>query len=146
MHRSLMKTVIVSALSLSTILTVGWQDQDAEAANTQELSIGKNHLPETRVTQPLAKGVTYIDITRGYYSDKSCYTVDIAFFDTKEQARILIQDLKKKGYKVKLHKVENKYSQNTDVKEKTIGYVVRTGEFKEEKSANDVADQLKARI
>ncbi|WP_034761467.1 phosphodiester glycosidase family protein [Rossellomorea vietnamensis] len=144
MHRSLMKTVIVSALSLSTILTVGWQDQDAEAANTQELSIGKNHLPETRVTQPLAKGVTYTDITRGYYSDKSYYTVDVAFFDTKEQARILIQDLKKKGYKVKLHKVENKYSQNTDVKEKTIGYVVRTGEFQEEKAANDVADQLKA--
>ncbi|MFI8684570.1 phosphodiester glycosidase family protein [Rossellomorea sp. NPDC077527] len=143
MHRSFLKTAIVSALSLSTILTVGWQGQDAEAANSQELSIGKNHLPETRNTQQLAKGVTYTDINRGYVSDKSYFTVDVAFFDTKEEADTLIQDLKKVGYKAKLHKVENQYSQNTDVQDKTIGYVVRTGEFKEENSANDVADQLK---
>ncbi|MGF3104058.1 phosphodiester glycosidase family protein [Rossellomorea sp. DUT-2] len=145
MYRSLLKTAIVSALSLSTVLSIGLQDHDAKAANPQEnLSIGKNNLPESRITKQLAKGVTYTDITRGYYSDKAYYTVDVAFFDAKEKADTLIQELKEKGYQAKLHKVENKHSPFTDVKEKKIGYVIRTGDFKEEKSANELADQLKA--
>ncbi|MFC7782894.1 phosphodiester glycosidase family protein [Rossellomorea sp. GCM10028870] len=144
MHRSLIKTALVSVLSLSTVLTIGLHDQDAEAANTQEtLSIGKKNLPESRNTQQLARGVTYTDIERGYVSDNRYYTVDVAFLGTKEKADTLIQELKKKGYKAKLHKVENKHPESTDVKEKHIGYVVRKGEFKEEKVANDLADQLK---
>ncbi|RBP04459.1 SPOR domain-containing protein [Rossellomorea aquimaris] len=94
---------------------------------------GRTNLPESRITKQLAKGVTYTDITRGYYSDKAYYTVDVAFFDTKEKADTLIQEMKEKGYQAKLHKVENKHSTFTDVKEKKIGYVVRTGDFKEEK-------------
>ncbi|TMU87219.1 hypothetical protein FGG79_03535 [Bacillus sp. BHET2] len=93
MYRSLLKTVIVSALSLSTVLTIGVQHQDAKAANPQEtLSIGKLHLPESRSTQQLTRGVTHTEITRGYASDQSFYTVDVAFGTQRNKPKHLFMN------------------------------------------------------
>ncbi|WP_175990363.1 phosphodiester glycosidase family protein [Bacillus sp. Marseille-Q1617] len=146
MYRSFMKTVLISTLTLSTVLSFGVPDDEkAEAADPQEtLSIGVNHLPESRYTKQLTKGVTHTEITRGYYSEKPSYTVDAAFYDSKEQASALIKELREKGYKPTLHKVENKHVGETDVDDKKIGYVVRSGEMEEEKQAKALAEQLKA--
>jgi exopolysaccharide biosynthesis protein len=143
MYRSIMKTAIVSAISLSSVLSIGPGGVNTQAAANQEtLSIGKANLPESWDIKQLAKGVTYTDISRGYYSEKAFYTVDVAFFERKGQAKALIKELKEKGYSVTLHEVKEKYMKYTDVVEKEVGYVVRSGEFKSENKAIDLADQL----
>ncbi|MGR3765721.1 phosphodiester glycosidase family protein [Rossellomorea sp. NS-SX7] len=143
MYRPFVKTAIVSALSLSTVLSILPAGEDVQATTSQEtLSIGESDLPESRNTKQVTKGVTHTDITRGYYSKKAYYTVDVSFFETKGQANSLLRELKEKGYDATLHEVKNKQSKYTDVEEKEIGYVVRSGEFENENGAKEHADQL----
>lgn len=144
MYGPIVKTAIVSALSLSAIFSFGIEEKETQATTSKEtLSIGISNLPESRNTKQLAKGVTYTDISRGYSSKKDYYTVDVAFLETKEQADSLLKEVNEKGFNAKLHKVKNKHSKYTDVEEKDVGYVVRSGEFEKESNAKEHADQLK---
>ncbi|KHE68586.1 phosphodiester glycosidase family protein [Halobacillus sp. BBL2006] len=140
---------ILHMLVISTI-TPGWLNLNVLAEEKQEsnqtqatLPIGKKDLPETRTTKQLAKGVTYTQIARGYQSKKSYYTVDVAFYKTKSQAKTTANTLQKNGYSSDIHKIKNKHSQFTDVKEKKIGYVVRIGGFSDKKKAEKLEKQLK---
>ena len=151
LHHIFTKKSFIFVLSLSTAITVGLPFEKAEATHHQvaaqkkeTLPLGKTHLPETRNTTQLTNGVTYTEITRGYLSDKAYYTVDIGFFNSKEKANALAKELRQKQYPIKIHKVKNKSRKFTDVKEKDIGYVVRSGEFEQELEAKKQADQLKA--
>ncbi|OAT80633.1 hypothetical protein A6P54_14735 [Bacillus sp. MKU004] len=62
MYGPIVKTAIVSALSLSAIFSFGIEEKETQATTSKEtLSIGISNLPESRNTKQLAKGVTYTD-------------------------------------------------------------------------------------
>ncbi len=150
MSNPIVNKVIVTALSITTILSGGQLFDQVEAADQhnrsqkqETLSIGSNHLPESRHSTKLTKGVTHTEISRGYYSNQSYFTVDVAFLDSKERARTIAKELEDKGYQAKVHQIKNKYRGTTDVEDKKIGYVVRTGEFDNKVKAEDLSKQVK---
>ncbi|WP_173915359.1 phosphodiester glycosidase family protein [Halobacillus sp. Marseille-Q1614] len=139
--------LIVSLLLFSAIFLAGLTNEDVKAQpskNEESLSIGKNHLPESRTVTQLTTGVTHTEISRGYKSDKAYYTVDIDFFDERDEAEALSANLKDDGYQTEIHQVKNLHKKSTDVTDKKIGYVVRTGKFKQKQQADDLAAQVKA--
>ncbi|MFD2924702.1 phosphodiester glycosidase family protein [Halobacillus naozhouensis] len=149
MHATIMKNLFFSLLILFTALCAATPFEDVAAMNHQEgnreqenLSLGQKNLPESRKTTQLTKGVTHTEISRGYYSQNAYYTVDIAFLTSKRKAKTVAQSLRDTGYKVEIHKVKNKHTKYTDVEEKNIGYVIRSGEFTHKEEAEKLADRI----
>lgn len=106
-----------------------------------DLPLGRPHLPQTESVSMLASGVTYIHVHRGYQSKDSYYTVDSPLFTDKKEAQSFSHKLKASGFDSMLHTVEN--TKDTDVTGKQLGYVVRTGHFKNEEDANQRLEKLK---
>ncbi|WP_261133971.1 phosphodiester glycosidase family protein [Bacillus sp. Marseille-Q3570] len=147
---SMSKKALVSIMAITTMGSASLHMEmpdEAYAKNistvraSEKLSIGYKELPETRNTTQLVKGVTHTEIERGYRSEKSYFTIDAGFYDTKEDANQAVKSLKEQGYEAKIHQVEN--SKGTDVEEKMIGYVVYSGQFKKEEEAKPIVENMK---
>src|SRR5215207_5365408 len=70
----------------------------ADASYRDELPLGKPGLKETRSTQLVAPGVTYMRIVRGQESKTDFYTVDVAFKADRAEAEAVAAQLESDGY------------------------------------------------
>ncbi|WP_433748367.1 phosphodiester glycosidase family protein [Falsibacillus pallidus] len=146
MHNSILRKTFLSLLAAATLSSTALAEDNhndrGAADRPEQLSLGKNKLPETRQVSQLAEGATYTLIHRGYLSKKSFYTIDVSFYENNHEAENKMKELRKMGYEATIHPVKQDNHSMTDVQQKEIGYVVRIGEFESE----DKAKQLQASL
>jgi hypothetical protein len=112
------------------------------SATAPELPLGPRGLPETRTVSPVAPGVTYTRIERGFATARDFYTVDVAFTATRAAARALRRRLRDAGYAARVDRVRRRASD--DPRPGPLGYLVRTGAFAGEPEAESLAEELVA--
>jgi hypothetical protein len=112
------------------------------SATAPELPLGPRGLPETRTVSPVAPGVTYTRIERGFATARDFYTVDVAFTATRAEARALRRRLRDAGYAARVERVRTRASD--DPRPGPLGYLVRTGAFAGEPEAESLAEELVA--
>jgi hypothetical protein len=112
------------------------------SATAPELPLGPRGLPETRMVSPVAPGVTYTRIERGFATARDFYTVDVAFTATRAAARALRRRLRDAGYAARVERVRTRASD--DPRPGPLGYLVRTGAFAGEPEAESLAEELVA--
>ncbi|HEX7066315.1 MAG TPA: phosphodiester glycosidase family protein, partial [Bacillales bacterium] len=95
---------------------------------------------EKRWETKLAPGLTYTQIKRGHPDKHDYYTVNIMFTEIKGDAKRIAERLKTDGYKPKVKRVKD-IKQN-DIKQKSLGYLVRVGKYEEKMDAEQKAHQL----
>ncbi|WP_158598276.1 phosphodiester glycosidase family protein [Falsibacillus albus] len=146
MHNSILRKTFVTLLAAATLSTTalaeGIHHGRMSTDRSDQLSLGKENLPETRQVSRLAEGATYTHIHRGYLSKKSFYTVDAGFYEDHQIAETKKKELRKMGYEATIHPVNQKNHSMTDVNQKEIGYVVRIGQFESEDKAKQFQENL----
>ncbi|TKH08772.1 hypothetical protein FC678_19285 [Peribacillus simplex] len=105
------------------------------------LPLGTPNLIEQRTSMNPAPGVTYTKIQRGEASSKDYFTVDVAFVKTKKQAKILLGNLKRDGFKNA--RIIREADRPMDDGEKgPLGYIVRIGQYQLEADAAEMRNKL----
>jgi hypothetical protein len=112
------------------------------SATAPELPLGPGGLPETRMVSPVAPGVTYTRIERGFATARDFYTVDVAFTATRAEARALRRRLRDAGYAARIERVRRRASD--DPRPGPLGYLVRVGAFAGDPEAESLAEELVA--
>jgi hypothetical protein len=124
------------ALVLLAVLAV------AGPATARELPLGPSWLPEARTASAVAPGVTYTRIERGFASPRDVFAVDVDFTATRAEARALRRRLRDAGYAARIELVRKRAPD--DPQRGPLGYLVRTGAFAEESSADGLRTELVA--
>ncbi|MBT2647997.1 phosphodiester glycosidase family protein [Bacillus sp. ISL-34] len=105
------------------------------------LPLGTPNLIEQRNSMNPAPGVTYTKIYRGETSSKDFFTVDVAFVKTQKQAKILLGNLKRDGFKNA--RIIREPNRALDDREKgPLGYIVRIGQYQLEADAAEMRNKL----
>jgi hypothetical protein len=112
------------------------------SATARELPLGPGWLPETRTVSPVAPGVTYTRIERGFATPLDFYTVDVALTATRAEARALRRRLRDAGYAARVERVRRRAFD--DPRPGPLGYLVRAGAFSGKAEADSVAEELVA--
>src|SRR5215208_3680225 len=93
-RRSILYALIsVSLVALSLVSATA----DPQTSSS-ELPLGKPGLKESRTTEQITPGVTYMRIVRGQQSNKDFYTVDVAFKADRAAAEEVAARLRSDGY------------------------------------------------
>ncbi|MED3987726.1 phosphodiester glycosidase family protein [Peribacillus simplex] len=137
---SLASVMIVNAIP-ETPVQAELNVQSQVQMKNHVLPLGTPNLHEKRTSMNPAPGVTYTKINRGEISSKDFYTVDVAFVETQKQAKKLLGNLKKDGFKNA--RIIKEPDRALDDREKgPLGYIVRIGQYQLEADATEMRNKL----
>ncbi|MES1042733.1 phosphodiester glycosidase family protein [Peribacillus simplex] len=105
------------------------------------LPLGASNLIEQRTSMNPAPGVTYTKIHRGEATPKDYFTVDVAFVKTKWQAKILLENLKRDGFK-HARIIREPDRAMDDGGKGPLGYIVRIGQYQREADTAEMRNKL----
>ncbi|WP_165967251.1 phosphodiester glycosidase family protein [Jeotgalibacillus sp. S-D1] len=148
MNQSIARNVFLCCIILFVVMAFETRNAElvtAETNTTQtqaELPLGIKNTPEYRTVTPLTEGVWHTKIISRLNDKKSFFTVDAGFYESMEEAKNIRKELQKDGYRSSIHTVKNRPGA-TDIRAREIGYVVQTGNFKDEAAARPLLDDLK---
>jgi hypothetical protein len=138
---------VLVALVLSAVgLTASLAPESATAAQKQPsggLPLGGPGLKETRTTQQISPGVTYMRIERGQPSRKDIYTVDVSFEESRSAAEELAARLEADGYEPMIVEVTQRAPD--DPQSGPLGFLVRVGSFATQEGADELRAALTAK-
>ncbi|MFE3974588.1 MULTISPECIES: phosphodiester glycosidase family protein [unclassified Peribacillus] len=108
------------------------------------LPLGMPNLQEKRTSMNPAPGVMYTKIIRGETSSKDFYTVDVTFVETQKQAKKLLGNLKRDGFR-NARIIREPDRAMDDLEKGPLGYIVRIGQYQLEADATEMRKQLSAK-
>lgn len=141
----------IASISLASVMVVNTIPETLVQANSNVqsqvqmknhvLPLGTPNLHEQRTSMNPAPGVTYTKINRGETSSKDFFTVDVAFVETHEQAKSLLANLKKDGFK-NARNIREQNRAMDDREKDPLGYIVRVGQYQLEADATEMRKRL----
>jgi Phosphodiester glycosidase/SPOR domain len=105
------------------------------------LPLGPSGLPQSQTTTPVAPGVTYTRIQRGYMSPSDFWTVEVDVVGTNAEADALVARLKADGFDVGVHPFPTAPDDATSAAK---DYAVRSGHFSSQAQADSHRQRLLA--
>ncbi|WP_408009613.1 phosphodiester glycosidase family protein [Pseudalkalibacillus sp. A8] len=139
---TLMAAVMIACMPLERI-DIAKARETSSGVTTEKVSLGQGDLSEKRETNRLANGVTHTEIKRGERSPSSYFTIDVGFYETKDETRSTVKKLREDGYKAWIHSIKGQHYKATDVPDKVTGHVVRTGKSDGEDEAVKLLEKVK---
>jgi Phosphodiester glycosidase len=130
----------------SMVLVAAWAalilPGSAAARPPHRLPLGPSSLRETRITDVLARGVSYTNIVRGAPSSHDGWTADVAVVRTRAEAEDLARRVRAVGFDVE---VETLGRPPDDRRRGPLGYRVHSGLFGAKTGADERVAALTAR-
>ena len=129
------------AIILVLLVVMAPLGQPVASGGPSDLPLGMAGLPESRTSERLTRGVTYIRIERGYRSNVDYYTVDVEVTESFQRAEQVATELRAKGYDARIATVARAQD---DPRPEPAAYVVRSGRFETQPAADQRTTELQS--